>query len=149
MSGQQSYAPGAVILTFAPTGFPPIVVTMMAKGTFVEIDFEVDAWADEVAADGQVVRILSADRRGTIKFSTNFASPSNPSLSAVAVADRLTRLATGPVSVTDPTGTSIAGCGVAWLKRIPKKPYATESSNIEWELRCPYLASEIGTTIPL
>lgn len=145
---QQTYVPGRVILIAVS-----IPVTGLAKGTMIEIDYDSDAFTDEVAADGTVIRILSSDARATMKFSTSMQSPSNPALSAAAISDRLTGAVTGPSSVTNPSSPGptgdIAAASSSWIKKMPKKTYATENSNIEWEVRCANLALQIGTPIAI
>jgi hypothetical protein len=139
--GLQTLSPRDISLSFIGT-----IISMFAKGTFVEITFDVDAFTDEVGATGDVARYLSADERGTIKFTLMRNSPSNAVLSALAVTDRLTGAITGPAFVKDGRGTSIALSAQSWIKKIPDSSHATEPTTISWEIRCARLVNIVGGT---
>ena len=141
--GQQTYDPAKVTANVAG-----INVTQFAKGTFITVEYESDAFSDEGGAGGEVGRVRSADERGTIKFTIMAASPSNDALSALAALDRLTGKGVGPAQVKDVTGTSLHSSESAWVKRIPSKPYSTEPGDtVEWEIRCAKLKHNVGGTV--
>lgn len=144
MADQQSHDPKKVSLVVAG-----ITITQFAKGTYITAEYDSDAYTDEVGAGGEVVRILNHDRRATIKITLMAASPSNTALSALAAIDRLTGKGVGAVQLKDngPGGASIASAQAGWVKRMPAKPYATEASNIEWEIRCAELDSTVAGTV--
>ena len=53
---QQTYNPALVTVSVAG-----ITLTQFAKGTFVTVEFDADAFSDDVGTRGEVVRIRSAD----------------------------------------------------------------------------------------
>lgn len=142
--GQQTHDP-----TKVSTSVAGIVLTQFAKGTFITIDYDSDAYTDEVGVGGEVVRIRSADERATIKFSLMAASPSNDALSALAALDRLTGQGVGAVQIKDngPGATSVASGQAGWVKKVPSKPYSTEATQIDWEVRVANLkTNNVGGT---
>lgn len=138
----QTYDPAKVTVSVAG-----IMLTQFAKGTFVTVDLDTDAFGDEVGAGGEVVRVRSADERGVIKVTLMKASPSNDALTALAALDRLTGQGVGAAMVKDPTGTSLHSAAEAWVKKIPSAPYGTEAETVEWEIRCAKLNHNLGGTI--
>lgn len=138
---QQTYDPKRVTVSVA--GIP---LGQFAKGTFVVVEFEADAYSDEVGAQGEVVRVRSADERGTIKVTLMKASPSNDALSSLAALDRLTGAGVGAAMVKDASGRSIHSAESSWVKRIPSAPYGTEAETVEWEIRCAKLQHFLGGT---
>ena len=141
---QQTYDPNEVSVAFDGT-----TLVQFAKGTFISVERDSDAFADEVGANGDVVRIKSADKRGSVKLTLMKASPSNDTLMGQALTDEATALATGSLIVRDARGTSIHHSATAWVKRIPKADYGTEHSNVEWEFRCAELDHYVGGTLSL
>lgn len=141
---QQTHDPNEVALDVLGN-----VITQFAKGTYLTVEYDSDAFNDEVGANGDVVRVRSADQRGTMKFTLMRASPSNDVLTALARTDRLTGTGTGAVFVRDFRGTSIHHAQVAWIKRVPSATYATEAMTTEWEIRCAKLDSFVGGALSL
>jgi len=141
---QQTYDPNETILNVLG-----VVVTQLAKGTFIEVAYDTDAYSDEVGANGNVVRIRSADKRGTIKFTTMAESPSNDELTALAAMDRATGAASGSSFARDFRGTSTHFAASSWLKRVPARKYATEATTVEWEVRCASLLHNVGSTLAI
>lgn len=141
---QQTFDPKLVVLNFAGVTF-----VQLAKGTFIEVDYDSDAFSDDVAATGEVVRIASADLRGTVKATLDMGSPTNDALSNLAITDRLTGLATGPMLLKDVRGTSLFTAATAWIKKIPAKPFATENAHNVWEIRCAVLRAFVGGLVAI
>ena len=139
---QQTLDPTKVTLIF-----DGVQIKQFAKGTKIKVTMEADAFSDEVGADGDVVRLRSADRRGTIEFTLMAGSPSNDYLSAKLIADRLAGGGVGEAQVKDGTGTSIHHAANAWLKKMPDAEYTTEPGmERAWMLRCAKLESYVGGT---
>lgn len=138
----QTYDPAKVTLNVAG-----IIFTQFAKGTFITVEYDTDAYTDDVGAAGDVVRVRSADERATIKAVLMAASPTNDALSALAALDRATGQGVGPAFVKDPTGTSKHSAENAWIKKVPAKPYSTEADTVEWEIRCAKLKHNVGGTV--
>lgn len=121
-------------------------LTQFAKGTFIKVTHDSDAFTDEVGASGEVVRVFNADARATIEVTLMAASPSNDVLSALAELDRLTKQGVGAVMVKDGTGTSVHSAENGWVKKLADAEYATEATNRMWQIRCDKLKSVVGGT---
>lgn len=124
-------------------------VTQFAKGTFVEVTYDTPQWSDEVGANGDVVRIKSADKRATIKVTLMAESRSNDVLSGFVTRDELMLNETGPTLFKDILGTSLASSLESWVKEIPASTQATEATNRVWEIRCAKLVNFVGGRLDL
>ena len=141
-SQQQTLDPTKVVLTF--DGTP---IRQFAKGTKIKVTYDTPAFSDDVGAEGDVVRMRSADKRGWIEFILMAASPSNDFLSNKAIADRLVGTGVAEVFVKDGTGTSIHHEANGWLEKLPDAEYTTEPAvERTWRIRCPHLDTYIGGT---
>lgn len=140
--GQQTYDPAKVTVNVAG-----ITLTQFAKGSFVAVSRTSERFSSDVGAQGDVVRIRSADERGTIKVTLMRASPSNDALSALAELDALTGQGVGPALVKDPTGTSLHTAENAWIKKVPDGTFSTEAETVEWEIECAKLKHFVGGTV--
>lgn len=108
------------------TGFSEDVVTV----TRAE-----DSVRDEVGADGEVVRILSNDRRGEIRVSLLPTSASNLVLSVLQNADEVTGGSVFPLLVQDNRGNDLHVAGEAWIQKPPDAVYNKTAAPRVWILR--------------
>lgn len=142
--GQQTsshaFNPDALFLTLFNQ-----VVTGFAKGTFITIAYDSDFFEDMIGANGDVARILSVDRRASVKFTLQSDSPFNDILSDAVTNDERTGTNTTIIQCKDSTGTSLASGKTAWVKKKPDQPFSsTEPSTRDWEIRVADLHSRIG-----
>ncbi len=144
MAGPQTHDPSKTTLTVA--GY---TIIQFAKGTYITDEYDSDAFSDDVGVGGEVARIVSRDKRGTIKFTLMAASPSNDDLSALAATDRLSGNGVGAVMLKDagPGGSSKTTGPNAWLKKVPTKTYSTEAMTVEWEIRVAIMDRVVGGTV--
>ncbi len=134
----QTYDPKEIIVTVGGqiiSGFSEDVVTV----TRVE-----DAVIDEVGADGEVIRILSNDRRGTVTISLLPTSASNLVLSVIANADELGGGNVVPLLVKDNRGNDLHVGAEAWIVKQPDAIYNKSNQPREWELRVADLRMVVG-----
>ena len=134
----QTYDPKEIIVSVAGqilSGFSEDVVTVARLE---------DAVIDDVGADGEVIRILSNDRRGTITISLLPTSASNLVLSVLANADELGGGNVFPVLVQDNRGNDIHIGAQAWIVKQPDAIYNTTNQPREWELRVADLRMVVG-----
>lgn len=136
----KTYDPAEVLTTFF--GIP---LTGFADGTFVEVDYNEDAFTLMVGAGGETARARSQNRSGTVTFTLMASSPCNDLLSAVAIADRASGLGVGPVGIKDNNGTSLVAGANAWVKKMPKVEYAKEVGSRQWVLECDALDMLVGS----
>ena len=134
----QTYDPKEIIVSVNGqiiTGFSEDVVTVSR----VE-----DAVTDEVGADGEVIRILSNDRRGTISISLLAVSASNLVLSIIANADELGGGNVIPILIKDNRGLDIHVGAEAWIVKQPDAVYNKSSEPRVWEFRVADLRMVLG-----
>lgn len=134
----QTYDPKEIIVSVAGqilSGFSEDVVTVAR----VE-----DAITDDVGADGEVIRILSNDRRGTITISLLQTSASNLVLSVLANADELLGGNVFPVLIADNRGLDLHVGAEAWVVKQPDAIYNKSNTPREWELRVADLRMVLG-----
>lgn len=134
----QTYDPKEIIVTVNGqilSGFAEDVVTVARLE---------DAVTDDVGADGEVIRILSNDRRGTITISLLPTSASNLVLSVLANADELTGGNVFPVLVSDNRGNDLHVGAQAWIVKQPDNIYNKTNQPREWELRVAELRMVTG-----
>ena len=91
------------------------LISGTADGTFISATRLTDTWADAAGADGEVVRIKSNDRRGTITLTLIQSSSSNDIMSALAVSDEEANIGARPIFVKDGTGSTILMSAYGWI----------------------------------
>ncbi len=145
MSAFHSYDPGKVILAL---GLVPSPITGYAKGTFIEVDRDANAFEKFVGSDGEVTRVRNRNRAGSIKITLQQGSQSNAMLSALAAADELTGDGITPLTVMDMSGVSpqsTAASTQAWVRKMPKMGFGGETEETrEWILDVASMAMFVG-----
>lgn len=108
-----------------------------AEGAFLRIENDADDYGDVRGAAGEVTRYAINDDRANVTVIIMQASESNAALSALRVADKLTKNGAGivPFLVTDMNGTSIYEGEAAWIKKPPDVEFANEPGTREWPIR--------------
>lgn len=115
--------------------------------TFLNAERNEDAFTESVGAQGDVTRVRSRNRTGTVTLTLQAASPTNDLLSAQAILDELTGLGYGPLLIKDLNGTTLVEAAVAWIKKVPAVEFGTEASGREWVFTCADLVMNIGGAI--
>ena len=122
--------------TYAPKHVQVIVfgniLSGFAPGTYINAEREVDAFAKEVGADGEVARVQSANKSGEITLTLMQTSDSNNILSNLAVADELNRSSIGPIIIKDSLGTTVLFSGEGWIRKLPAVEMSDELTPREW-----------------
>lgn len=108
-----------------------------ADGVFASIDPPADGFKTEVGAQGDVVRLLSADNRHMLEITLQAASPTNDLADAYYDADRAgdTTLDRS-VQIKDLNGTSVFSSDSGWLMNKPKTEHGTEGGTRVWKIEC-------------
>lgn len=135
----RQYDPGQIILNVngADTiGF--------AAGTFIEVERAVDAFTTVVGSDGEITRVKSQNRMGTIKCTIQQSSPSNDFFSALANQDEQTSNAAVPILLKDANGTTLVQVKKGWVKKKSNATFADAAENREWTFETGNLDFTIG-----
>jgi len=137
-----NYDPGRVVVTFRG-----VLLQGFMDGTFVSAERTEDAYTMPVGAGGDVTRVRSRNRTGSVTATLMAASPVNDLLSAIAAIDEETGLGTGALLVKDLMGTTLCNASVAWIKKMPVGEYATDASARAWVFDCAELKMHIGGNV--
>jgi hypothetical protein len=140
----KTYDPQSVQLVFKGIPFRGF-----ADGTFISVERLTDTFGESVGAQGDVVRVRSRDRRGTVTATLQGTSPTNDLLSAIAIDDEEPSAAdyaagVGDLALKDLNGTTLAFAEHAWIVKLPNVDYATEHTPRQWVIRCAKLKLHVG-----
>ena len=135
----RQYDPGQVITNIGGRD-----VTGYAPGTFVELKRNKEAFTISVGSDGEITRVKSQDRSGTIKVTLKQDSPLNDYFSSLATQDERTSDAAVPGIVKDANGTTLGSAQKLWVKKKPDTAFSDASENREWEFETGFLDLTIG-----
>lgn len=115
-----------------------------ADGTFIELDYDEDAFSKKVGADGDVTRIQSANLTGTATITLDQASDCNDYLSGLAAADRASGIGVVPFMLRDASGTTIATGAEAWIRKQAATSYGKGSEDRKWVIDIAKLIMNTG-----
>lgn len=116
-------------------------------GTFLNAERSEDAFSMSVGAQGDVTRVRSRNRTGTVTLTLQAASPTNDLLSSQAILDELTGLGYGTLQIEDLNGLTVVHSAIAWIKKAPAIEFATDASGREWVFECADLTIDVGGAI--
>jgi hypothetical protein len=119
-------------------------ISGFADGTFVEVDYDEDAFTKKGGADGQVTRVASANLSGSMTITLDQASDSNDYLSTLAIADRATGAGVVPVLLRDAGGTTIATGAEAWVRKQAGAAFSKGSEDRKWVIDIAELVMNTG-----
>lgn len=142
MSTFRNYDPERIVVTFRG-----VLVAGFASGSFVTIERTEDAFALTVGAQGDVTRVRSRNRSGSVTLALQAAAPANDSLSAIAAQDEAFGTGYGPLMIKDLNGTTLAQAAVAWVRKLPAVEFAAEASDRSWVLDCAELELAVGGAV--
>jgi hypothetical protein len=137
-----TYDPGKVAASFR--GVPLIGI---ASGTFISAERTEDAYSMEVGSGGDVTRVQSRNRTGSVTFTLMAASPANDLLSGLARQDELFGVGFGPLLVKDLNGNTLLAAETAWIRKVPTVDFADEAGAREWVIDCAELRMHVGGQI--
>ncbi len=142
MADFKQYDPGLVTVVFKG-----ILLRGFMDGTFVNAERDEDAFSKAAGAGGDITRVRSRNRGGSVTVTLKAESPSNDSLSAVARLDELFGSGVGPLMVRDLNNTTIIAAENAWIRKLPASGYAVEASPREWVFDCAELEMHVGSAL--
>jgi hypothetical protein len=122
----------------------PQQITGYADGTFVEVDYDEDAFTKKIGADGKVTRIASANLSGSMTITLDQASDSNDYLSGLAAVDRTTGAGVVPVMLRDTGGNTLITGAEAWIRKIAGPAFSNKSEDRKWVIDIAELVLHTG-----
>lgn len=138
----KNYDPRQYSVTFAG-----IIVGGFMDGTFISVERTEDSYSMAVGARGDVARVRSRDKTGTVTITLQQTSPSNDLLSAQIVADELLGTGVAPLLLKDNNGTTIIQAANAWIRRPANSEQSDELSSREWAIDCAELNMVVGGSL--
>lgn len=139
----QTVNPKQVIITLG--GVP---ITGYADGEFVNITRENDSFNKSAGADGQVTRVASGDRSGTVVLTLAQSSLSNDYLSGLIIQDEATNDAIVPLAIKDLSGNTVVFAEHAWVRKPTDAAWGKDVQTREWNIDCADLDMLIGGNSP-
>lgn len=135
----KTYNPKRVIVTYRGA-----LITGFADGSFVSVERATDSFSTQAGADGEVARVASADKSGTVRITLLQTSASNDFLSASLREDELTNQGGGPLMIKDANGRTLVVAADAWIQRAPNIEFAKEGTAREWTFGCAKIEESVG-----
>lgn len=130
----------------------PKEVTVMVAGNVLEgfadakilVERESDAVIDEAGPDGDVVRLLTNDFRGTFTITLLQTSRSNLILSRLAKSDALSGNGVFPVVIKDNRGNDLHIGATSWIRKVAPAAYSKSVEVRAWAIRTSNLNTTVG-----
>lgn len=127
MSALYTYSPDANHASFGSTRIGGYV-----EDTYVEIEFNADAWTKQVGADGEVTRNKSLDKSGTVTVTLMQTSPTNDLFMAHYRRDQQNNGGVNAFKLTDTNGTTVFTAPACWIKKLPNVALANQAGPRVW-----------------
>lgn len=137
-----TYDPNEVIISVLG-----VTVTGYADGSFVDLEYDEDAFSLVVGAGGETARVRSQNRSATITLTLMQTSPINDALSAAHNADLQSGNGVGAFGLKDNRGTTNLGAQNCWIQKPSPVGFAKELQDRTWILRADKCEGVIGGTV--
>lgn len=134
------YDPGSIVMTLAAqpiSGF---------ADTFVSAEREENAYTKRTGADGEVARVRSRNRSGSVTITLMATSASNDILSALARLDEETGQGVGEFMMKDTLGRTLIAAPNAWVAKVAPVEFGKEIGDREWLIEVDVLDVFVGGT---
>lgn len=124
--------------------FGAAIISGFADGTFIEAERSEDAFTMSSGADGEVTRVGSANRSGTVTLTLAQSSASNDVLSLIAKGDELSGTGVLPLNIKDANGRTTIVSAFGWIRRVPSTSFSKDIETREWIIDCDRLQIFVG-----
>jgi len=135
----KNFDPGRISLTWNG-----VLIQGVGPSTFVKCVRNEDAFKQVVGAQGDVVDVRNRNRSGVVTFTILDASPSNDSLTQLALQDEINGLGVGALMIKDLNGTTLVKCANARIKKFPDVEFGADGGTNEWAIQCAELEFFVG-----
>lgn len=132
----KTYSPKDIVGTVGPC-----ILRGFADGSMLTIARDVDAFGKVVGADGEVTRVESANKSGSLKVSLAQSSAANDELSVLALSG-----ACVPFALKDLGGTTVAFAANAWVRKMPDAEFGKDAGAREWTIDLDAVEFFVGGT---
>ncbi len=134
-----TYDPSQVFITFG--GF---ALQGIAKGSFVTVDRNEQAFTTYIGSDGEGARSKSCNKSAVITIKLMQTSDSNDILNGFAKADELANAGSMPFMVKDGNGRTLCIAENCWVQKSPTIDFGNEAGEREWKLESDSVEEFIG-----
>jgi|SRR5690606_38297095 len=134
-----TYDPKLVVYSFRG-----LQITGFAVGSMIIASRNEDAFTMAPGAVGDVTRVRSRNRTGSIIFNVIQSAPANSVLSAIHAEDELIGTGVGPSFLKDLNGTTIIEAPESWIRKYPDAEFGTDETPREWIVDCAELIMLVG-----
>lgn len=139
----KNYSPDLIIVTWGS-----IRMAGFADGTFVTAERDEDGYTKKIGATGDVVRVRSLNKGGSVKLTLQQSAATNDLLSAAYEVDQaFGTFNTADLMIKDLNGTTLAHALHAWIKKLPNVEFGKDLSNREWTFDCAALDILVGGSL--
>lgn len=149
----KTYDPDLVIVTFRPYATIPALAALQigtitaeafAEGSMVTVNRSAKLWSSTSGTDGETVHSKSPDKSGVVALTLMGSSVTNDLFSALVIADELTNIGVGVLTVADKSGSSIFASAQARLDGYADYAAGSDPGTREWSFLVANLAPFIG-----
>jgi len=134
---QGTYDASKVIITI-----DNVILHGFADGDFLLAKYDEDRYTKVKGIDGEVGRVKTLSKSGTIEFTLSSASKANDELNVFN--PDFGYLGVYPISIADLSGRTVAQSSKAWLKTTPDLAKGKEVSDNKWVFDCAELDIVFG-----
>lgn len=127
MGVTKTYDPGKLVVSFRGR-----LISGFGDGSMIKITRDEDAYTKIVGGDGEVARVRSRNKSGSVELTLMQTSASNDDLSSAAALDELSGTGIGPLMVKDLLGTTVAAGANAWIRKLPDAEYNKDGADRVW-----------------
>lgn len=127
--------------------FKGVEVRGFKKGTFVKVSRTTPTWSIQESADGEVTRVRSRSRTGTIEITLIAASSTNKDFAQIMASDELNGDGVGVASVRDLGSNDKHTSEEAFLIQPPEAEYAEDAGERMWKIQCTNLDTFSGGSV--
>jgi hypothetical protein len=141
-TGLKTYSADEIVAVFGNI----IMNEGLADGTFITVEWDEDAYALSVGADGEATRSKTNNRAATITLTLMQTSDVNDLLSTQYLLDINSPGGAGvaPFLLKDTQGRTLMAAEQCWIQRAANVEYGREATTREWVLRTSSLVPFIG-----
>lgn len=113
-----------------------IIFSGYQDGEFIKASRDEDTFKKYVGTDGEVSRVRSRNKTGTVTLTLAQTSMANDEIAAQAEEDELTGLIVAPLTIKDLSGATLFFSPDAWVKKPAEVAYGKEIGPREWVFDC-------------
>lgn len=121
-----------------------ILLSGWAEDTMIEAERPEQMYVSVAGVDGQVTRVKTSDKRGTVAFNLMQSSDTNDLLSALMISDEQSNAGVRPLLIKDVSGRTVLSATSAWIQKAPNVGLSKTAQSRIWVVECAKLEVFVG-----